>query len=119
MIFPEKKSIFSEKKKKKKVIIWKKMKKTQQNWVAGCLWHDLNVPRTCPGHGRTHKDPYGFKKIQNWTKTNQDTDISKNRKKSKKKSKKIRKKTGKNQKKCIKNESLVAYDMTWTCPGYA
>ena len=33
------------------------------------------MPRTCPGHGRTHKDPYGFKKIQNWTKTNQDTDI--------------------------------------------
>ena len=36
------------------------------------------MPRTCPGHGRTHKDPYGFKKIQNWTKTNQDTYISKN-----------------------------------------
>ena len=25
----------------------------------------------------------------------------------------------KNWKKCIKNESLGAYDMTWTCPGHA
>ena len=33
------------------------------------------MPRICLGHGRTHKDPQGFFKIQNQTKTNQDTDI--------------------------------------------
>ena len=31
--------------------------------------------RTCPGHSRTHEDSYGFLKIQNRTKTQQDTDI--------------------------------------------
>ena len=53
-----------------------------QKWVAGCLWHDLNMPRTCPGHvrtcpghGKTHEDSYGFLKIQNRTQTHQDTDI--------------------------------------------
>ena len=61
---------------------WKKLKKMHQKWVAGCLWHDLNMPRTCPGHGRTcsghgrtHEDSYGFLKTQNRTKTHQDTDI--------------------------------------------
>ena len=33
------------------------------------------MPRTCPGHSRTHEDSYGFLKIQNRTKTHQDTDI--------------------------------------------
>ena len=53
-----------------------------QKRVAGCLWHDLNMPRTCSGHGRTcsghgrtHEDSYGFLKTQNRTKTHQDTDI--------------------------------------------
>ena len=53
-----------------------------QKQVAGCLWHDLNMPRTFPGHGRTwqdmrrtHEDSYGFLKTQNRTKTHQDTDI--------------------------------------------
>ena len=53
-----------------------------QKRVAGCLWHDLNMPRTCPGHPRTwqdmprtHEDSYGFLKTQNRTKTHQDTDI--------------------------------------------
>ena len=38
-------------------------------------WVDLSMPRTCSGHGRTHEDSYGFYKIKNQTKTNQDTDI--------------------------------------------
>ena len=81
-ILQKKNVIFLEKSKKD----WKKMKKNEkkmhQKWVAGCLWHDLNMPRTCPGHGRTcsghgrtHEDSYGFLKIQNRTKTQQDTDI--------------------------------------------
>ena len=64
----------------------KKLKKMHQMRVAGCLWHDLNMPRTCPGHAqdmprtwqdmpRTHEDSYGFLKTQNRTKTHQDTDI--------------------------------------------
>ena len=74
---------------KKTWFFLKKLKKIEKNWkqmhqkrVAGCLWHDLNMPRICPehgrtcsGHGRTHEDSYGFLKTQNWTKTNQDTDI--------------------------------------------
>ena len=80
------KLIFSKQSWKKN---WKKLKKIEKNWkkmhqkrVAGCLWHDLNMPRTCPGHGRTcsghgrtHEDSYGFLKTQNRTKTHQDTDI--------------------------------------------
>ena len=65
---------------------WKKLKKMHQKRVSGCLWHDLNMPRTCPGHaqdmprtcpghGRTHEDSNWFLKIQNRTKTHQDTDI--------------------------------------------
>ena len=73
------KLIFSKQSWKKN---WKKLKKMHQKRVAGCLWHDLNMPKTCPGHGRTcpghsrtHEDSYGFLKIQNRTKTQQDTDI--------------------------------------------
>ena len=59
------KLIFSKKRWKKS---WKKLKKNwkkmRQKWVAGCLWHDLNMPRTCPGHAqdmpRTHEDTWGL-----------------------------------------------------------
>ena len=77
-----KKKWFFLKKVEKNEKSWKKLKKMHQKWVAGCLWHDLNMPRTCPGHvrtcpghGKTHEDSYGFLKIQNRTKTQQDTDI--------------------------------------------
>ena len=73
------KLIFSKQSWKKIEKNWKKM---HQKRVAGCLWHDLNMPRTCPGHlricpghGKTHEDSCGFLKIQNRTKTQQDTDI--------------------------------------------
>ena len=99
--FSRKKNIFSEKKKNKNKNFEKNWKKSIKNESLGA--NDMTW--TCPGHGRTHKDPYGFKKIQNWTKTNQDTDISKNRKKSKK----IRKKSGKNQEKIKKNASKMSH----------
>ena len=43
------KLIFSKQSWKKN---WKKLKKMHQKRVAGCLWHDLNMPRTCPGHAQ-------------------------------------------------------------------
>ena len=35
------------------------------------LEHAKDIPRTCPGHGRTHEDSNGFLRIQNLTKTHQ------------------------------------------------
>ena len=62
------------------------------------------MTRTCSGH----EDSYGFLKIKNRTKTDQDTDISKNQKKNGKNGKNA----SKMYQKCIKNESLADYDMT-------
>ena len=31
-----------------------------QKRVVGCLWHDLNMPRTCPGHAQDMPRTYGF-----------------------------------------------------------
>ena len=60
-------------------------KKIEKNWKSEllgasdmtwtCPGHTQDMPRTCPGHGRTHEDSYGILKIQNRTKTHQDTDI--------------------------------------------
>mgnify|MGYP007062609065 CR=1 FL=1 len=65
---------------------WKKLKKIEKkcvksellgasdmNWT--CPGHVQDMSRSCQGHGRTHEDSYGFLKIQNRTKTHQDTDI--------------------------------------------
>ena len=77
------KLIFSKKSWKKS---WKKLKKIEKkcvksellgasdmNWT--CPGHVQDMSRSCQGHGRTHEDSYGFLKIQNRTKTQQDTDI--------------------------------------------
>ena len=80
------KLIFSKQSWKKN---WKKLKKIEKNASKASCWvpltwleHAQDMPRTCPGHGRTcpghsrtHEDSYGFLKIQNRTKTQQDTDI--------------------------------------------
>ena len=70
------KLIFSKKSWKKS---WKKLKKNASKvscWVP-LTWieHAQDMSRSCQGHGRTHEDSYGFLKIQNRTKTQQDTDI--------------------------------------------
>ena len=61
------KLIFSKQSWKKN---WKKLKKNEKKLkknaskLAGCLWHDLNMPRTCPGHvqvmPRTWQDTWGL-----------------------------------------------------------
>ena len=68
--------------KKLKKIEKKKLKKIEKNASKASCWvpltwleHAQDMSRTCPGHGRTHEDSYGFLKIQNRTKTHQDTDI--------------------------------------------
>ncbi len=107
--------------KKLKKIEKKKLKKIEKNASkASCgvpltwLEHAQDMSRTCPGHAqdmaghmRTHM---GFIKLKIGPKPPRYRHFEES---------KIIKNNQKKWKKCIKNESLVDYDMTWTCPGHA
>ena len=68
--------IFSKQSWKKKLKkIEKKCIKSELLDASDMTWTCPKHVRTCPGHGKTHEDSYGFLKIQNRTKTQQNTDI--------------------------------------------